>query len=154
MLKSVRENTWPVEGNREASTVEAIRAALVEREAMGNLCWVGIGAVPPPQPPAAVAGPVVAEGAEPEEGGVPGMVMGVEVPGMGLPVPGADAEEDEEGPLEGGEVEVRVGMMLGVAVPGPVPVAVPVLPAPAAVKAAPTGAGTDPPVTMPPVWFE
>lgn len=36
MLKSVRENTCVVEGRREASTVEAIRAALVERDA-GNL---------------------------------------------------------------------------------------------------------------------
>lgn len=36
MLKSVRLNTWVVEGRREARTVLAIRAALVEREA-GNL---------------------------------------------------------------------------------------------------------------------
>lgn len=36
MLKSVREKTCVVEGRREASTVEAMRAALVEREA-GNL---------------------------------------------------------------------------------------------------------------------
>ena len=36
MLKSVRENTCVVEGRREASTVEAMRAAFVERDA-GNL---------------------------------------------------------------------------------------------------------------------
>lgn len=36
MLKRVRENTCVVEGSREASTVDAISAALVEREA-GNL---------------------------------------------------------------------------------------------------------------------
>lgn len=36
MLKRVREKTWVVLGRREARTVEAIRAALVEREA-GNL---------------------------------------------------------------------------------------------------------------------
>lgn len=29
----MRENTWPVEGRREASTVEAISAAFVESEA-------------------------------------------------------------------------------------------------------------------------
>jgi hypothetical protein len=36
MEKSVRENTCVVEVRREANTVEAIKAALVEREA-GNL---------------------------------------------------------------------------------------------------------------------
>lgn len=36
MLKRVREKTWVVEGRREARTVEAIRAAFVERDA-GNL---------------------------------------------------------------------------------------------------------------------
>lgn len=36
MEKSIRLNTWVVEGSREARTVEAITAAFVEREA-GNL---------------------------------------------------------------------------------------------------------------------
>lgn len=36
MLKSVREKTCVVDGRREARTVEAMRAALVERDA-GNL---------------------------------------------------------------------------------------------------------------------
>lgn len=40
MLKSVKLNTWVVEGNREASTVLAMSAAFVEREA-GNLRWDG-----------------------------------------------------------------------------------------------------------------
>jgi hypothetical protein len=32
MLKSVNEKTWVVEVSREASTVEAIRAALVDKD--------------------------------------------------------------------------------------------------------------------------
>jgi hypothetical protein len=36
MLKSVREKTCVVDGSRDASTVEAMRAALVESDA-GNL---------------------------------------------------------------------------------------------------------------------
>jgi len=33
MEKSVRENTWVVDGSRDASTVEAINAELVEIDA-------------------------------------------------------------------------------------------------------------------------
>jgi hypothetical protein len=40
MLNSVREKTWPVEGRREARTVEAMSAALVERLATGGERWL------------------------------------------------------------------------------------------------------------------
>jgi hypothetical protein len=47
MLKSVNEKTWVVEVSREASTVEAIRAALVDKdEGKGGartVSWTGAG---------------------------------------------------------------------------------------------------------------
>lgn len=140
MLKSVREKTWPVEGRREASTVEAIRAALVERLAMGNLCCVGMGAVPPLAAGLLVGALVGTVGVEVEV--VPPGTIGLLL--VLVPVPKADADEDEdeddEGPLEGGEVEVRVGMGVAVPVTPPTPT--------------PAGAGVDPPMTIPPVWLE
>lgn len=53
MEKRVRLKTWVVDLSRDASTVDAIRAALVESDA-GNLA--ATVAVPPPPPPLAVVG--------------------------------------------------------------------------------------------------